>query len=96
MGDVYQQIDEALDALTGSLSDAQVAQGWTPETQQWWLGYLSGLRDGLLVPTDFEKSSAPRHLARWLDHFGVSGSRTAGLIIDVQSELDAFAPRGEG
>jgi len=94
VSELLRALDAAIHSLRQPLSAVDVKHGWTPENQEWWLAYLRGLRDGALLATDFEKSSAPFQLARWLDYYGTVRGPLADRVVSVQRALHPAAPTG--
>jgi hypothetical protein len=78
----------AIEALQQPLTEAERGCGWTERSQELWVAYLDGLRQGIRVATYPERAAVLDHLADWLGRDGIDGRSTlARQLADAQAQL---------
>jgi hypothetical protein len=78
----------AIEALRQPLTDAERRCGWTERSQELWVAYLDGLRQGIRVATYPERAAVLDQLSQWLSRDGIDGeSALAQQLADAQAQL---------
>jgi hypothetical protein len=78
----------AIDTLRQPLSREERAYGWTERSQEHWLAYLDGVKEGIRVATYPERAAVLQHLAGWLEHDGIDARSTLSeSLVEAQAHL---------
>ena len=78
----------AIEALKEPLSQEEQGYGWTERSQELWVAYLDGLRQGIRVATYPERAAVLEHLAEWLENGGIdTRSALAEKVASAQAQL---------
>jgi len=87
------QLKSLLDELRQPLTKSDRAAGWTEKQQETMANWVDGIREGLKVAVDYDHSSAPFHITRWLDGAGIGhapGERKTSVMTEIQLVLKTF------
>ena len=78
----------AIEALQQPLTEEERRYGWTERSQELWVAYLDGLRQGIRVATYPERAAVLDQLVQWLSSDGIDGrSALFQQLADAQAQL---------